>query len=764
MAKAPPAPKRADIIRETPLADALGERYLAYALSTIVSRSLPDVRDGLKPVHRRLLYAMRQLKLDPAGGFKKCARVVGDVIGKYHPHGDASVYDALVRLAQEFAVRYPLVEGQGNFGNIDGDNAAAMRYTEAKLTAFAQALMDGLDEDAVDLRPTYDGEESEPVVMPSAVPNLLANGSSGIAVGMATNIPPHNTGELCDALLHLIKTPKAQIATLVDLIPGPDFPTGGVLVENRETIIEAYRTGRGSLRVRAKWREEKLSHGQYQIVITEIPYQVQKAKLIERVAGLMDEKKLPFLADIRDESTEEVRVVLEPKSRSVDAEQLMEQLFRQTDLEVRFGLNMNVLDADGIPKVMDLRGVLQAYLDHRQVVLVRRSKHRLAQIVHRLEMLDGYLIAYLNLDAVIKIIRTEDEPKPKLMKRFNLTDTQAEGILNMRLRSLRKLEEMEIRTEHKELSDEKKDLNALLKSDEKQWQVIADQVRDAKAKFGQKTLLGKRRTELGEAPTAVVVPIESLVEKEPVTVILSAKGWIRAMKGHKDDVVSGGGDLKFKEGDGFLAAVKAQSTDKMLLFASDGRFYTVAVDRLPQGRGFGEPLRLMIDLPNDADIIGMWTYAREQKFLVVSSAGRGFIVAAEQVFAQTKNGKQSLNLAAGERGCVCTPIPGTAGSGGDLLSGKAPDSVAIIGDNRKLLIFPLKDVPELARGRGVILQRYKDGGVADAKVFNLKEGLTWKSGERERTETDLKDWVGERAQAGRLPPKGFSREDKPFNG
>ncbi len=764
MAKPPAVPKRADIIRETPLADALGERYLAYALSTIVSRSLPDVRDGLKPVHRRLLYAMRQLKLDPAGGFKKCARVVGDVIGKYHPHGDTSVYDALVRLAQEFAVRYPLVEGQGNFGNIDGDNAAAMRYTEAKLTPFAQALMEGLDDDAVDLRPTYDGEESEPVVMPAAVPNLLANGSSGIAVGMATNIPPHNVGELCDALLHLIKTPKAQIGTLVDMIPGPDFPTGGVLVESRETIVEAYKTGRGSLRLRAKWREEKLDRGQYQIVITEVPYQVQKAKLIERIAALMDEKKLPFLADIRDESTEEVRVVLEPKSRTVDSTQLMEQLFRQTDLEIRFGLNMNVLGADGIPRVMDLREVLQAYLDHRQVVLVRRSKHRMAQITARLEMLEGYLIAYLNLDAVIKIIRTEDEPKPKLMKRFNLTDNQAEGILNMRLRSLRKLEEMEIKTEHNTLSDEKQELSSLLKSEDRQWQAIAAQVKEARDKFGAKTPLGKRRTELGDAPTAVIVPIEQLVEKEPVTVILSAKGWIRAMKGHKDDIVAGNADLKFKEGDAFLAATRAQSTDKMLMFASDGRFYTIAADRLPQGRGFGEPIRLLVDLPNDADIVGMWVYAPAQKFLVVSTAGRGFIVKAEDVFAQTKNGKLCLNLAEGEKGRVCAPIPGTSGTGADLLAGKPADSVAIIGDNRKLLIFKLAEVPEMARGRGVILQRYKDGGTADAKVFNLKEGLSWKSGDRERVETDLKDWVGERAQAGRLPPKGFSREDRPFSG
>jgi len=764
MAKTPAAPKAIiEDIRPTPLADALGERYLAYALSTIVSRSLPDVRDGLKPVHRRVLYAMRQLRLDPAGGFKKCARVVGDVIGKYHPHGDSSVYDALVRLAQEFAVRYPLVEGQGNFGNIDGDNAAAMRYTEAKLTPYAQALMEGLDEDAVDFRATYDGEESEPVVMPAAVPNLLANGSSGIAVGMATNIPPHNVGELCDALLHLIKTPKAQIGTLVDLMPGPDFPTGGVLVENRETIVETYRTGRGSLRLRARWTEEKLDRGQYQIVISEVPYQVQKAKLIERVAALMEEKKLPFLADIRDESTEEVRIVLEPKSRTVDAEQLMEQLFRQTDLEIRFGLNMNVLDANSIPRVMDLREVLQAYLDHRQVVLIRRSKHRLGVIERRLEILEGYLIAYLNLDAVIHIIRTEDEPKPVLMKRFKLNDTQAEAILNMRLRSLRKLEEFEIKTEHKTLSDELKQIKGLLKDEDKQWQTIAWQIKEAKKQFGQATPLGRRRTTLADAPTAVVVPIEALVEKEPVTVVFSTKGWIRAMKGHKDDVISGGGDLKFKEGDSFQAAVKAQSTDKILLFGSDGRFYTVAADRLPQGRGFGEPIRLLIDLPNDADIVTVRVYNRDEKFLLVSSEGRGFIVPAEQVFAQTKNGKQALNLAEGEKARVCAPLPGTSGAGDDLLA-KPADSVAIIGENRKLLIFPLSEVPEMARGRGVILQRYKDGGCADAKVFNFKEGLSWKSGDRERVETDLKDWRGERAQAGRMPPKGFSREERPFSG
>ncbi|MDX2222251.1 MAG: DNA topoisomerase IV subunit A [Rhodospirillaceae bacterium] len=751
MARTPAAPKP-ETIKPAPLADALSERYLAYALSTIVSRSLPDVRDGLKPVHRRLLYAMRELKLDPAGGFKKCARVVGDVIGKFHPHGDVAVYDAMVRLAQDFAVRYPLVEGQGNFGNIDGDNAAAMRYTEARLTPFAMKLMEGLDEDAVDYRPTYDGEEQEPLVMPAAVPNLLANGAAGIAVGMATNIPPHNVGEICDALLHLIKTPKAHVSTLVDHVKGPDFPTGGILAENREAIVEAYATGRGSFRVRAKWTVEKYERGAYAIVVTQIPYQVQKAKLIERIAELLNDKKLPYLADIRDESAEDVRLVLEPKSRTIDPEQLMEQLFRQTELEIRFGLNMNVLDADGIPKVMGLREVLQAFLDHRQVVLVRRAKHRLEKIKLRLELLDGYLICYLNLDKVIRIIRTEDEPKPKLIKAFGLTDNQAEAILNMRLRSLRKLEEMEIKREHKELSEEKKQLAALVKDEKLQWQAIADQVREAKDQFGQKTPLGKRRTALGAAPTAVVIPIDALVEKEPVTVVLSDKGWIRALKGHRDDVLSGDSDVKFKEGDALKFAVKAQSTDKILLFASDGRFYALGADKLPQGRGFGEPIRLMIELPNDADVVAMFVFNRAQKFLIASSAGRGFVVPAEQVFAQTKNGKQALNLAEGERAVVCAPMATGA------------DHAAIIGDNRKLLIFPLKDVPEMARGRGVILQRYKDGGCADAKVFALKEGLSWTSGGGVRVETALREWIGERAQAGRLPMKGFSRDKRPFSG
>ena len=729
-------------ISETPLSKALSERYLAYALSTIVSRSLPDVRDGLKPVHRRLLYAMRQLKLDPDSGFKKCARVVGDVIGKYHPHGDQSVYDALVRLAQDFAVRYPLVDGQGNFGNIDGDNAAAMRYTESRLTPAAWALMEGLDEDAVDFRETYDGEESEPIVMPAAIPNLLANGAAGIAVGMATNIPPHNIAEICDALLHLIKFPEARTATLVDKLQGPDFPTGGVIAENKDTIIEAYHTGRGSLRVRAKWEVEKLSHGQYQVVLTEIPYQVQKAKLIERIAELMNARKLPLLADIRDESTEIVRVVLEPKNRSVDPDMLMEQLFRQTDLESRFGLNMNVLDADGTPKVMGLAGILQAFLNHRHQVLIRRSNHRLDKILKRLEVLDGYIIAFLNLDEIIRIIREEDEPKAVMMKTFKLTDNQVDAILNMRLRSLRKLEEMELRAEHKTLSEEQASLEALLKDEKRQWTVISDQIKETRKTFGPDTELGKRRTAFTEAPTAVVVPIEAFVEKEPITVVLSEKGWVRAMKGHQDSFK----DLKFKEGDRFADAIQAHTTDKVMFFGSDGRFYTVAADKLPGGRGYGEPVRLLFDLPNDAVIQTMTIFKGGRRFLVASDVGRGFIVAEDTLVAQTKNGKQILNLGTGEEARVCSEVTG--------------DAVAVVGRNRKLLVFPLEELPEMTRGRGVILQRYKDGGMADAKTFSMAEGLSWALGDRTRTETNLTAWIGKRGQAGRLPPQGFPKNNK----
>ena len=730
-------------IRDVKLSDALSERYLSYALSTIMARSLPDVRDGLKPVHRRLLFAMRQLRLDPNTGFKKSARVVGDVIGKFHPHGDQSIYDALVRLAQDFSLRFPLIDGQGNFGNIDGDNAAAMRYTEARLTEVAAALLDGVDEDAVDFRATYDGEAEEPVVLPGGFPNLLANGAQGIAVGMATSIPPHNVGEICDALLHVIKAPNATIDKLVDLMPGPDFPTGGILVEGRDSILEAYRTGRGSFRLRARWEVEKIKGGGFQVVVTEIPFQVQKSRLIEKIAELLLARKLALLADVRDESTDEVRLVLEPKSRNVDPEVLMESLFRQTDLEVRVGLNMNVLDADNTPRVMNLREVLRAFLDHRHDVLKRQTQHRLDKIAHRLEVLDGYLIAYLNLDEVIRIIREEDDPKAKMMKRWKLSDVQAEAILNMRLRALRKLEEVTIREEHSALSKEQKELKLLMKDEHRRWAAIGEQVKDIKARFGQKTSLGKRRTEVGDVPSEVVVPLEAVVEREPVTVLCSAKGWVRTLKGHQEDV----SDAKYKEGDRERFVVMAQTTDKLLVFATNGRFYTLGVDKLPGGRGFGEPLRLMMGLPNDQDIVAVFVHQPGRKLLVASSDGRGFVVPEDEVVAQTKNGKQVLNPGEGVEAAVCRGVEG--------------DTVAVIGDNRKLLLFPLDEVPEMTRGRGVILQNYKDGGLSDAKTFNRKEGLTWAAGAgRTRTETDLRAWVGKRAQAGRLPPNGFSKSNK----
>jgi len=732
-----------DQVRDTPLADALGERYLAYAMSTIVSRSLPDVRDGLKPVHRRLLYAMRQLKLDPTSGFKKCARVVGDVIGKYHPHGDTSVYDAMVRLAQDFAVRYPLVEGQGNFGNIDGDNAAAMRYTEARLTAVAAALMEGLDEDAVDFRPTYDGTEEEPIVMPAAFPNLLANGASGIAVGMATSIPPHNVGEICGALLHLIDQPDCAIDALLVHIKGPDLPTGGVMVESAASIAESYRTGRGGFRLRARWEIEKLSHGLYQIIVTEIPYGIQKSKLIEKIAELMEAKKLPLLADIRDESAENVRVVLEPKNRSVDAEMVMEQMFRQTDFEIRIPLNMNLLDAQSVPRVMNIKEVLQAFLDHRHEVLQRRSRFRQGKIEARLEVLDGYLIAYLNLDEVIAIIRHEDEPKPKLMARFGLTDNQAEAILNMRLRSLRRLEEFEIKGEHDKLSAELAGLKTLLSDEKARWKTIAKEVKRINAEFGKDDALGRRRTTLGEAPEGVVISIEAFIEKEDITVILSEKGWIRAVKGHSESL----DDLKFKEGDQLRTILRCSTTDKILLFASNGRFYTLGGDKLPRGRGHGEPLRLMIDLPNDAEIVILSIYRPNIRLMVASSGGKGFLVKSEEVLAQTRTGKQILNLGDGETAAYCLPI-GTQ------------DAVAVIGRNRKLLLFKLEEIPEMTRGRGVILQKYRDGGASDIKLFTLADGLTWSLGDKTRTETNLILWLGKRATVGRTPPVGFPRNNK----
>ena len=728
-------------IEDTKLADALSERYLAYAMSTIMSRSLPDVRDGLKPVHRRLIYAMHQLRLDPTAGFKKCARVVGDVMGKYHPHGDASIYDAMVRMAQEFAARYPLVEGQGNFGNIDGDNPAAMRYTEARLTQVASALLTGIDNDTVDFRPTYDGEESEPVVLPGAFPNLLANGAAGIAVGMATSIPPHNAGEICSAAIHLIRHPNASVADLLRHMPGPDFPTGGVLVEDADALRLAYETGRGGFRLRAKWEVEKGKHGTWNIVVTEIPYQVQKAKLVEQIAQLLEEKKLPLLADVRDESAENVRLVLEPRTRGVEPEVLMETVFRATALETRFPLNMNVLDPSRTPRVMSLKEVLRAWLDHRHEVLVRHSKHRLAAIERRLEILDGYLIVYLNLDEVIRIIREEDEPKPRLMKRFELTEVQAEAILNMRLRALRKLEEMELRKEHRGLSKERRDLQTLLKDEKLRWARIVEELEATRTKFGGGAL-GKRRTDIGTPPPVVDVTTDAFVEREPITVVLSDKGWIRAFKGHLADDA----ELRFKEGDKLKLRLPCQTTDKLTLFGTNGRAYTLKPADLPRGRGDGQPVRLLADLSNEDDVVALFIPNENGKYLVASNAGRGFVVPGAELSAEKRTGKQILNLKPGEEAAVCVPAEG--------------DHIAVVGENRKLLIFPLDQVPEMARGAGVILQRYKDGILVDAKVFRLADGLTWRLGEKTRTETNLRDWLGERAQAGRLPPNGFPRAPK----
>ncbi|MDP6343180.1 MAG: DNA topoisomerase IV subunit A, partial [Alphaproteobacteria bacterium] len=704
-------------IRDAPLGEALGERYLSYALSTIMSRSLPDVRDGLKPVHRRLLYAMRQLKLDPETGFKKCARIVGDVMGKFHPHGDQAIYDALVRLAQEFAQRYPLVDGQGNFGNVDGDNAAAMRYTEARMTAVAQALLRGIDQDTVDFRTTYDGEEDEPAVLPAAFPNLLANGAAGIAVGMATNIPPHNVGELCAALLHLIKYPKATVDKLVQLVPGPDFPTGGVIVEDRASILEAYRTGRGGFRLRARWQVEKGKRGTYNIVVTEIPYQVPKGRIVEKIAELLQQRKLPLLADVRDESAEDIRLVLEPRSGRIEADVLMEHLYRLTDLEVRIGLNLNVLDADQTPKVMSLRQALQAFLDHRHEVLVRRTNHRLGRIDRRLEILGGYLVCYLNLDEVIRIIREEDEAKPALIKAFKLTDLQAEAILNMRLRALRRLEEIEIKREHDGLKDERKGLRALLKSEKQRWSVIAGEIREMRKEFGDDPVLGPRRSDFADAPMADLVPVEALIEREPVSVVCSAKGWLRALKGHIEE----GHDVRYKEGDRGRFWLHAQTTDKLVLFATNGRFYTLGCDKLPGGRGNGEPVRLLLDLANDQDIVAMFVHDPERKLVVAASDGRGFIVPEGKIVAQTRGGRQVLNVSGSVEATACTAVAG--------------DHLAVIGENHKLLIFPLSELPEMTRGRGVVLQRYKDGGLSDVKTVTPAEGLTWvQAGGRPRTE------------------------------
>ncbi len=733
-----------DGIEPVDLKAALEERYLAYALSTIMHRALPDVRDGLKPVHRRLMHAMRLLRLDPDQGFKKCARIVGDVIGKYHPHGDQAVYDALVRLAQDFAVRYPLVDGQGNFGNIDGDNAAAMRYTEARLTRVAQLLLDGIDDDAVDLRETYDGEDEEPVVLPGAFPNLLANGAYGIAVGMATSIPPHNVAEICAAARHLIKHPNAETATLMRFLKGPDFPTGGVIVDGADTILKAYDTGRGGFRVRARWQREDAGRGTYVVVITEIPYQVQKSKLVEKIAELMHDRKLPLLSDIRDESTEETRIVLEPKSRGVDPAILMESLFKLTDLEARISLNMNVLDRGKVPGVLSLSGVLNGWLAHRRDVLVRRTRHRLDKIAKRLDILGGYLVAYLNLDEVIRIIREEDDPKAELIARFSLTETQAEAILNMRLRSLRKLEEIEIRNEDESLRAEQAELSALLGDEGRQWKHIDGEIAAVAKEFGPDTPLGRRRTDFVEAPETDLAAIEeAMIEREPVTVILSEKGWIRAMKGHLADL-SG---VQFKSGDRLAFSCQAQTTDKLVVIATDGRAFTLGADRLPGGRGTGEPLRLMVELGEAETPIALFVHDPDARYVIASDDGRGFQVAGKDFLSGTRKGKQVLNPAAGAEARVVRPVSG--------------DMIAVAGDNRKVLVFPLSELPEMARGRGVRLQKYRDGGLADLTTFDAATGLSWvDTSGRTWTVEDYDEWRGNRAAAGRMAPKGFPRSNR----
>jgi topoisomerase-4 subunit A len=731
-------------IEPVDLRTALEERYLAYALSTIMHRALPDVRDGLKPVHRRILYAMRELRLNPEGGYIKCAKIVGDVMGDYHPHGNQAIYDALARLAQDFAVRYPLVDGQGNFGNIDGDNPAAERYTEARMTEIAALILEGIDENTVEFRPNYDGRVEEPVVLPAAFPNLLANGSSGIAVGMATNIPPHNVDELCAALLHLIKHPNATIEKLLEMIPGPDFPTGGIIVEPRDAILDAYKTGRGGFRLRARSAKEDTGRGGYQVVVTEIPYGVQKAKLVEKLAELMSEKKLPLLGDVRDESAEEIRLVLEPKSRTVDPVLLMESLFRLTELEVRVSLNMNVLSRGQIPNVLDLRDVLKQWLEHRIEVLVRRSTFRLQKIEHRLEVLDGYLIAYLNIDEVIRIVRREEDPKARLIAKFKLTDVQAEAVLNLRLRSLSRLEEVEIRTEHDKLSKERRELKQLLKSQELQWEQVADEVKGTRERFSKKTAIGRRRSSFGDTPDVEIDLAAALVEKEPITVILSDKGWIRALKGHQDDLSK----LDFKQGDELKRAVKTSTTDKLVLLTTNGKFFTLEAGQLPGGRGHGEPVRLMIELEENHDIVELFIHDPARKLLVASTGGYGFIVPEEEIIASTRKGKQILNLTEPDEACVCVPAEG--------------DHVATIGENRKLLVFKLDEVNEMTRGKGVILQRFKDGGLSDVRVFTKSDGLGWlDSAGREfsLSWSELRDWVGERAQAGRLAPKGFPRSN-----
>jgi len=748
-----------------PLRRALGDRYLTYALSTIMHRALPDARDGLKPVHRRILYAMRELKLSSTGGFRKSAKISGDVMGNYHPHGDAAIYDAMARLAQDFNVRYPLVDGQGNFGNIDGDNPAAARYTEARMTLAAEALLEGLAENAVDFRENYDGTLTEPVVLPASFPNLLANGSSGIAVGMATNIPPHNIAELCDACLHLIKVPDARDDTLMNFVPGPDFPTGGTIVEPKENIAEAYRTGRGSFRLRCKYEVEDLGRGQWQVVVTEIPYQVQKSKLIEKIADLIQTKKIPILGDIRDESAEDVRIVLEPRSKNVEPEILMNMLYRSSDLEVRFSLNMNVL-IDGLtPKVCSMKEVLRAFLDHRRDVLIRRSQHRMEKIDHRLEVLEGLIIAFLNLDRVIDIIRYDDDPKAALMREDwgrtferamsekdyvgppegegELSEVQAEAILNMRLRSLRRLEEMELKRERDALMEERAGLDDLLNSGDLQWSRIAEQIRETKKQFGKDHPAGARRSMFAEAGEVEDVPLEAMIDREPITVVCSEMGWIRAMTGHIDLTR----ELKFKDGDGPRFIFHAETTDRLLAFGSNGRFYTVSAANLPGGRGMGEPLRLIVDLPNEAEIVDLFIHKAGRNLLVASSAGDGFVVPEDDVVAQTRSGKQVLNVRGETRARVCKPVTG--------------DSVAVVGENRKVLVFPLDELPEMGRGKGVRLQKYKDGGMSDVTTFTLAEGLSWLDpAGRTRTELELAEWQGKRAGSGRMAPRGFPRDNR----
>jgi topoisomerase IV subunit A len=738
-----------DNIQPVDLKAALEERYLAYALSTITQRALPDVRDGLKPVHRRIIHAMSELGLRSNSAFKKCARIVGDVIGKFHPHGDQSVYDALVRLAQDFSQRYPIVDGQGNFGNIDGDNAAAYRYTEARMTEVASLLLEGIEQDAVDFRPTYNEEDEEPVVLPGAFPNLLANGSSGIAVGMATSIPSHNVHELCDAALHLIRNPDAEVEKLVEFVQGPDLPTGGIIIDSRESVVEAYRTGRGGFRVRSKWQTEDLGRGGYQIVITEIPYQVQESRLIEKIAELLIARKLPLLEDVRDESAEDVRIVLVPKSRTVDPTILMESMFKLSELESRIPLNMNVLSMGRVPRVMGLKDVLVEWLAHRREVLQRRSRHRLAAIDRRLEILGGYLVAYLNLDEVIRIIREEDEPKVSLMETFSLTDVQAEAILNMRLRSLRKLEEFEIRTEFDTLSNEKAEIEALLASDEKQWQTVAWEIGEVRKKFAKATELGRRRTQFASAPEADIEAIQqAMIEKEPVTVVISEKGWIRALKGHIADT-SG---LQFKEGDALKVAFPAQTTDKVLIVTTGGKVFTLGADKLPGGRGHGEPLRIMVDMENDQDVLTAFVHDPSRKVIVASQAGNGFVVSETEMVANTRKGKQVMNVGMPDEAKLVVPVRG--------------DHVAVVGENRKMLVFPLAQLPEMSRGKGVRLQRYKDGGVSDLRCFAIADGLTWDDSAGRnfvRSKDELVEWMGDRATAGRTVPKGFPRSGK-FSG